>query len=142
MWIGTRPCEQVLEKILDELKDPKKTRYVMVRLHRLRDEFKKLECIKDKSLRNKLTTFCFKDVIDNFDKSHNLPKNLRTHALCCYKALHRDALKIEIEDKSEDTGNLKRRLESLEETVLELSNENNNLRYNSFDLPLDGPSDI
>ncbi len=93
--IGNKPCEIALNKMLIEVNNPKITSSVMRRYYRLREELLKIENIKNKDFGfyKKLSLLLFNDLVEKFDTENKLPKIIKTTALCCYKALYRDAIK-------------------------------------------------
>lgn len=90
--IGKKPCEIVLNKILIECNDKKLTNQVMVRFARLKKAIKQFKYMPDKEFANGMLSNyfgLFKQQVPNW------PQNVKTHALCCYTAHYREALRNE-----------------------------------------------
>lgn len=89
--IGKRPCEISLNNALIAQADAKITNKVMKRFFALKDGLKELQFVPSMSFRKTMMLMHFKKIRDSLP--NDLPKNIYTHALCCYTALYREALR-------------------------------------------------
>lgn len=91
--IGSRPCEVKLNDILIQHNDPKLTRIIMSRHQDLKTGLNRLKVL-DRSFAQRMMMVFYHQIVDVFmNRRDDMPEEAFTHALCCFKALYREALK-------------------------------------------------
>lgn len=92
--IGSSPCEIKLNQILIDLEDPWVTQKVMSRHNQIREGLAKLEPLKDRGFFLSMARIYYEDQLRKFKNIRpRIPEVVYTHALCCYHALYRRAIK-------------------------------------------------
>jgi hypothetical protein len=94
--IGSAPCEVALNGILINLENPKVTRKIMSRHTQLRVGLERLQVLRqvDHGFFLRMALMFYEQQITAFKRSEGcIPKDAYTHALCCYKALYRKAIR-------------------------------------------------
>ena len=91
--IGGRPCEVKLNQILIDLDKPKITTVIMGRHQDLKTGLAKLLELKDRGFARRMMLLFHNEVVNSLKSRKDIPATVYTHALCCYKALYRDALR-------------------------------------------------
>ena len=97
--IGKRPCEKVLEKILEENNDKKLVRWATNIIFKFKEGLKQIEYLPDKQYQETFRTYWrhhfMKRVLhhpaENITEDDK-PEVLRTHLWCCLHAYYKESL--------------------------------------------------
>ena len=97
--IGKKPCEKVLQKIMEELDDRKIVNKTMNTIFDFRDGLKQITYIPDIKYRKRFTFEWHQSFFSKIFEG-KLPTTVKTHLWCCLTAYYREHVKNNFPNKN------------------------------------------